>query len=120
MPNNLMGPPECWAKLFIPGRLEGIDGPVKTTQLTLLAKWLSAESLVFVTGWSSSNPTLSLLPANGAEDSSAQLRVFSFSRRPRRIAAAARPTRSESPRRLSSPQRRTHAARSVGVRDPRE
>ena len=50
--NNLMTPHEYPGKLFV---VEGIDGSGKTTQLGLLAKWLSAEGhRVFVTEWNSS------------------------------------------------------------------
>ena len=52
MLNNLMQPHEYPGKLFV---VEGIDGSGKTTQLGLLAKWLSAEGhRVFVTEWNSS------------------------------------------------------------------
>jgi dTMP kinase len=52
MLNNLMTPHEYPGKLFV---VEGIDGSGKTTQLGLLAKWLSAEGhRVFVTEWNSS------------------------------------------------------------------
>ena len=52
MLNNLMKPHEYPGKLFV---VEGIDGSGKTTQLGLLAKWLSAEGhRVFVTEWNSS------------------------------------------------------------------
>ena len=52
MLNNLMQPHEYPGKLFV---VEGIDGSGKTTQLALLAKWLSAEGhRVFVTEWNSS------------------------------------------------------------------
>src|SRR5215204_1026318 len=52
MLNNLMKPHEYPGKLFV---VEGIDGSGKTTQLALLAKWLSAAGLrVFVTEWNSS------------------------------------------------------------------
>ncbi|MQA31347.1 MAG: thymidylate kinase [Luteitalea sp.] len=52
MSNNLMRPHEYPGKLFV---VEGIDGSGKTTQLGLLAKWLSAEGhRVFVTEWNSS------------------------------------------------------------------
>ena len=50
--NNLTTPHEYPGKLFV---VEGIDGSGKTTQLELLAKWLSAERhRVFVTEWNSS------------------------------------------------------------------
>jgi dTMP kinase len=52
MLNNLTQPHEHPGKLFV---VEGIDGSGKTTQLALLAKWLSAEGhRVFVTEWNSS------------------------------------------------------------------
>jgi dTMP kinase len=52
MLNNLTNPHEYPGKLFV---VEGIDGSGKTTQLALLAKWLSAEGQrVFVTEWNSS------------------------------------------------------------------
>src|SRR5262245_59750143 len=52
MLNNLTQPHDYPGKLFV---VEGIDGSGKTTQLTLLAKWLSAEGhRVFVTEWNSS------------------------------------------------------------------
>ena len=52
MLNNLSTPHEYPGKLFV---VEGIDGSGKTTQLALLAKWLSAAGLrVFVTEWNSS------------------------------------------------------------------
>jgi dTMP kinase len=52
MLNNLTNPHEYPGKLFV---VEGIDGSGKTTQLALLAKWLSAEgNRVFVTEWNSS------------------------------------------------------------------
>jgi dTMP kinase len=52
MLNNLMKPHEYPGKLFV---VEGIDGSGKTTQLALLAKWLSAEGhRVLVTEWNSS------------------------------------------------------------------
>src|SRR5690242_21899564 len=52
MLNNLTTPHEYPGKLFV---VEGIDGSGKTTQLGLLAKWLTAEGQrVFVTEWSSS------------------------------------------------------------------
>ena len=52
MLNNLMTPHEYPGKLFV---VEGIDGSGKTTQLGLLAKWLSNEGhRVFVTEWNSS------------------------------------------------------------------
>ena len=52
MLNNLSQPHEYPGKLFV---VEGIDGSGKTTQLALLAKWLSAAGLrVFVTEWNSS------------------------------------------------------------------
>jgi len=50
--NNLTNPHEYPGKLLV---VEGIDGSGKTTQLALLAKWLSAEGhRVFVTEWNSS------------------------------------------------------------------
>jgi len=50
--NNLERKHEYSGKLFV---VEGIDGSGKTTQLALLAKWLSAEGhRVFVTEWNSS------------------------------------------------------------------
>ena len=50
--NTLTNPHEYPGKLFV---VEGIDGSGKTTQLALLAKWLSAEGhRVFVTEWNSS------------------------------------------------------------------
>jgi dTMP kinase len=50
--NNLTNRHEYPGKLFV---VEGIDGSGKTTQLGLLAKWLSAEGhRVFVTEWNSS------------------------------------------------------------------
>jgi dTMP kinase len=52
MLNNLTNPHEYPGKLFV---VEGIDGSGKTTQLALLAKWLSsAGHPVFVTEWNSS------------------------------------------------------------------
>src|SRR3989442_9979999 len=52
MLNTLTQPHEYPGKLFV---VEGIDGSGKTTQLGLLAKWLSAEGhRVFVTEWNSS------------------------------------------------------------------
>jgi len=52
MLNNLTQPHDYPGKLFV---VEGIDGSGKTTQLTLLAKWLIAEGhRVFVTEWNSS------------------------------------------------------------------
>jgi dTMP kinase len=52
MLNNLSAPHEYPGKLFV---VEGIDGSGKTTQLALLAKWLTASGLrVFVTEWNSS------------------------------------------------------------------
>jgi len=52
MLNNLMKPHEYPGKLFV---VEGIDGSGKTTQLALLAKWLTSEGhRVFVTEWNSS------------------------------------------------------------------
>src|SRR6202022_4478488 len=52
MLNNLTKPHEYPGKLCV---VEGIDGSGKTTQLALLAKWLSAEGhRVFVTEWNSS------------------------------------------------------------------
>src|SRR5437016_6492898 len=52
MLNNLTTPHDYRGKLFV---VEGIDGSGKTTQLGLLAKWLSAEGhRVFVTEWNSS------------------------------------------------------------------
>src|SRR5437588_64370 len=52
MLNNLTNPHEYPGKLFV---VEGIDGSGKTTQLGLLAKWLSAEGhRVFLTEWNSS------------------------------------------------------------------
>ena len=52
MLNNLKKPHEYPGKLFV---VEGIDGSGKTTQLGLLAKWLTAEGhRVFVTEWNSS------------------------------------------------------------------
>ncbi|HTK28119.1 MAG TPA: thymidylate kinase [Vicinamibacterales bacterium] len=52
MLNNLTKPHEYPGRLFV---VEGIDGSGKTTQLGLLAKWLTAEgSRVFVTEWNSS------------------------------------------------------------------
>jgi dTMP kinase len=52
MLNHLTAPHEYPGKLFV---VEGIDGSGKTTQLALLAKWLSAAGhRVFVTEWNSS------------------------------------------------------------------
>jgi dTMP kinase len=52
MLNNLTKPHDYPGKLFV---VEGIDGSGKTTQLGLLAKWLTAEGhRVFVTEWNSS------------------------------------------------------------------
>jgi dTMP kinase len=52
MLNNLTTPHAYPGKLFV---VEGIDGSGKTTQLGLLAKWLSAAGhRVFVTEWNSS------------------------------------------------------------------
>src|SRR5437762_4047626 len=52
MLNNLTQSHEYPGKLFV---VEGIDGSGKSTQLDLLAKWLSAEGhRVFVTEWNSS------------------------------------------------------------------
>jgi len=52
MLNNLTQAHGYPGKLFV---VEGIDGSGKTTQLSLLAKWLSAEGhRVFVTEWNSS------------------------------------------------------------------
>jgi len=52
MLNNLMKAHEYPGKLFV---VEGIDGSGKTTQLALLAKWLTSEGhRVFVTEWNSS------------------------------------------------------------------
>jgi dTMP kinase len=52
MKNNLISPHGYPGKLFV---VEGIDGSGKSTQLALLAKWLSAEGQrVFVTEWNSS------------------------------------------------------------------
>src|SRR5436853_3095362 len=52
MLNTLTTPHEYPGKLFV---VEGIDGSGKTTQLALLAKWLTAEGhRVFVTEWNSS------------------------------------------------------------------
>lgn len=52
MLSNLTTPHAYPGKLFV---VEGIDGSGKTTQLALLAKWLTASGLrVFVTEWNSS------------------------------------------------------------------
>src|SRR4051812_919217 len=52
MLNTLTTPHEYPGKLFV---VEGIDGSGKTTQLSLLAKWLAASGhRVFVTEWNSS------------------------------------------------------------------
>jgi dTMP kinase len=52
MLNNLTTPHAYPGKLFV---VEGIDGSGKTTQLGLLAKWLTAEGKrVFLTEWNSS------------------------------------------------------------------
>ena len=52
MLNNLTTPHEYPGKLFV---VEGVDGSGKTTQLSLLAKWLTAAAQrVFVTEWNSS------------------------------------------------------------------
>src|SRR5947208_13185719 len=52
MLNNLTTPHAYPGKLFV---VEGIDGSGKTTQLALLAKWLSAAGRpVFMTEWNSS------------------------------------------------------------------
>jgi dTMP kinase len=52
MLNNLTTPHAYRGKLFV---VEGIDGSGKTTQLGLLAKWLTAEGhRVFLTEWNSS------------------------------------------------------------------
>jgi dTMP kinase len=52
MLNTLITPHTYSGKLFV---VEGIDGSGKTTQLSLLAKWLSAAGhRVFVTEWNSS------------------------------------------------------------------
>jgi dTMP kinase len=52
MLSNLITPHDYPGKLFV---VEGIDGSGKTTQLGLLAKWLTAEgNRVFLTEWNSS------------------------------------------------------------------
>jgi dTMP kinase len=52
MLNNLTTPHNYAGKLFV---VEGIDGSGKTTQLALLAKWLTAAGQrVFITEWNSS------------------------------------------------------------------
>ena len=52
MLNNLTQTHDYPGKLFV---VEGIDGSGKSTQLGLLAKWLTAEGhRVFVTEWNSS------------------------------------------------------------------
>jgi dTMP kinase len=52
MLNTLMQPHEYPGKLLV---VEGIDGSGKTTQLGLLAKWLTAEGhRVYITEWNSS------------------------------------------------------------------
>src|SRR6187397_1925606 len=52
MLNNLSTPHDHPGRLFV---VEGIDGSGKTTQLALLAKWLSASGhRVFVTEWNAS------------------------------------------------------------------
>src|SRR6188472_2920783 len=52
MLNNLTTPHDYPGKLFV---VEGIDGSGKTTQLGLLAKWLTANGhRVFLTEWNSS------------------------------------------------------------------
>jgi len=52
MLSNLITPHDYPGKLFV---VEGIDGSGKTTQLGLLAKWLTAEGhRVFLTEWNSS------------------------------------------------------------------
>ena len=52
MLNTLTKPHEYPGKLFV---VEGVDGSGKTTQIGLLAKWLSAAGhRVFLTEWNSS------------------------------------------------------------------
>jgi dTMP kinase len=52
MLNTLTSPHEYPGKLFV---VEGVDGSGKTTQIALLAKWLSAAGhRVFLTEWNSS------------------------------------------------------------------
>ena len=52
MLNTLESPHTYPGRLFV---VEGIDGSGKTTQLALLAKWLTASGhRVFVTEWNSS------------------------------------------------------------------